>query len=323
MAAMSLEADQIVARRRLRRQLSFWRAGAILLALVAALVLMTRGSGDGPFSKLSDHVARVRVEGFISGDDKTLKMFKTLSESNRVKALILHIDSPGGSTVGAEALFEAVRKVAEKKPVVAVMDSMAASGGYATAIAADYIVARGNTITGSIGVIFQWPDVSQLLSSIGVKVEELKSAELKAEPSPFKPASERAKAVAMQMIRDSFNWFVALVAERRKLPVERVIVLADGRVYTGRQALQEKLVDAIGGEDTAVQWLAKTRNIPEGMQIIDWTAEEGFGPSGLGFSAAKALLRLAGLESLAKGLDRFAAPVQLDGLVSVWHPEGS
>jgi protease IV len=318
---MSFEADQIVARRRLRRQLSFWRAGAILLALVTALVLMTRGSEDGPFSKLSDHVARVRVEGFISGDEKTLKMFKNLSESNRVKALILHIDSPGGSTVGAEALFEAVRKVAEKKPVVAVMDSMAASGGYATAVAADHIVARGNTITGSIGVIFQWPDVSQLLNSIGVKVEELKSGELKAEPSPFKPASEQSKAVAMQMIRDSFNWFVALVAERRKLPVERVRVLADGRVYTGRQALQEKLVDAIGGEDTAIEWLAKTRNIPEGTQIIDWKADEGFGPSGLGFSALKALLQLAGLEAAARGLDRFAAPAQLDGLLSVWHPD--
>ncbi|HEY7765932.1 MAG TPA: signal peptide peptidase SppA [Aestuariivirgaceae bacterium] len=318
---MSFEADQIVARRRLRRQLSFWRAGAILLALATALVLMTRGSEDGPFSKLSDHVARVRVEGFISGDNETLKMFKTLSDSNRVKALILHIDSPGGSTVGAEALFEAVRKVAEKKPVVAVMDSMAASGGYATAVAADHIVARGNTITGSIGVIFQWPDVSQLLNSIGVKVEELKSGELKAEPSPFKPASEHTKAVAMQMIRDSFNWFVTLVAERRKLPVERVRLLADGRVYTGRQALQEKLVDAIGGEEAAIEWLAKTRNIPEGMQIIDWKADEGFGPSGLGFSAFKALLRLFGLEAAARGLDRFAAPAQLDGLLSVWHPE--
>jgi protease-4 len=318
---MSFEADQIVARRRLRRQLSFWRAGAILLALVTALVLMTRGE-DGPFSKLSDHVARVRVEGFISGDDKTLKMFRNLSESNRVKALILHIDSPGGSTVGAEALFEAVRKVAEKKPVVAVMDSMAASGGYATAVAADHIVARGNTITGSIGVIFQWPDVSQLLNSIGVKVEELKSGELKSEPSPFKPASEQAKAVAMQMIRDSFNWFVALVAERRKLPVERVRLLADGRVYTGRQALQEKLIDAIGGEDTAMQWLAKTRNVPVGMQIIDWKADEGFGPSGLGFSVFKGLLRLVGLEAAARGLDRFVAPAQLDGLLSVWHPEG-
>jgi protease-4 len=320
---MSFEADQIVARRRLRRQVSFWRASAVVLALVAALVLMTAGKDDGALSKLSEHVARVRVEGFISGDDKTLKMFKTLAETSRVKALILHIDSPGGSTVGAEALFEAVRKVAEKKPVVAVMDSVAASGGYATAVAADHIVARGNTITGSIGVIFQWPDVSQLLNSIGVKVEELKSGELKAEPSPFKPASERGKAVAMQMIRDSYDWFVSLVAERRKLTIERVRILADGRVYTGRQALQEKLIDAIGGEDAAVQWLATTKNIPQGTQIIDWKADEGFGPSGLGFAAFKGLLRLFGMEGWAQALERTwrGSGVQLDGLQSVWHPD--
>jgi protease-4 len=320
---MSFEADQIVARRRLRRQVSFWRVSAIVLALATALVLMTSGQDDGALSKLSEHVARVRVEGFISGDEKTLKMFKTLAESNRVKALILHIDSPGGSTVGAEALFEAVRKVAEKKPVVAVMDSVAASGGYATAVAADHIIARGNTITGSIGVIFQWPDVSQLMNALGVKVEELKSGELKAEPSPFKPASERGKAVAMQMIRDAYDWFVSLVAERRKLPIERVRLLADGRVYTGRQALQEKLIDGIGGEDAAVQWLATVRKIPEGTQIIDWKAEEGFGPSGFGFAALRGFLHVLGMDGWVPALERMwrGTAVQLDGLQSVWHPD--
>ena len=320
---MSFEADQTVARRRLRRQVSFWRASAIVLALIAALVLMTSGKEDGALSKLSEHVARVRVEGFISGDEKTLKMFKTLAESNRVKAVILHIDSPGGSTVGAEALFEAVRKVAEKKPVVAVMDSVAASGGYATAVAADHIIARGNTITGSIGVIFQWPDVSQLMNTLGVKVEELKSGELKAEPSPFKPASEQAKAVAMQMIRDAYDWFVSLVAERRKLPIERVRLLADGRVYTGRQALQEKLIDGIGGEDAAVQWLATAKKVPQGTQIIDWKADEGFGPSGLGFAAVRGLLRVLGMDGWAHALERAwrGRAVQLDGLQSVWHPD--
>jgi protease-4 len=320
---MTFEADQIVARRRLRRQVSFWRAGAVVLAVIAAIALVSSGNGDGAFSRLSDHVARVHVDGFISGDEKTLKLFKTIAESNRVKAVIMHIDSPGGTTVGAEALFEAVRKVAEKKPVVAVMNSVAASGGYATAVAADHVIARGNTITGSIGVIFQWPDVSQLMNSLGVKVEELKSGELKAEPSPFKPASDRVKAVAMQMIRDSFDWFVALVAERRRLPIERVRLLADGRVYTGRQALQEKLIDGVGGEDAAVNWLATVKGIPQGTQIVDWKTEDGFGPTGFGFSALKGVLRGLGLDGLARGLDRAVASggVQLDGLLSVWHPD--
>lgn len=320
---MTFEADQIVARRRLRRQVSFWRAGAVVLAVIAAIALVSSGNGDGAFSRLSDHVARVHVDGFISGDEKTLKLFKTIAESNRVKAVIMHIDSPGGTTVGAEALFEAVRKVAEKKPVVAVMNSVAASGGYATAVAADHVIARGNTITGSIGVIFQWPDVSQLMNSLGVKVEELKSGELKAEPSPFKPASDRVKAVAMQMIRDSFDWFVALVAERRRLPIERVRLLADGRVYTGRQALQEKLIDGVGGEDAAINWLATVKGIPQGTQIVDWKTEDGFGSTGFGFSALKGVLRGLGLDGLARGLDRAVASggVQLDGLLSVWHPD--
>jgi protease-4 len=320
---MTFEADQIVARRRLRRQVSFWRAGAVVLAVIAAIALVSNGNGDGAFSRLSDHVARVHVDGFISGDEKTLKLFKTIAESNRVKALIMHVDSPGGTTVGAEALFEAVRKVAEKKPVVAVMNSVAASGGYATAVAADHVIARGNTITGSIGVIFQWPDVSQLMNSLGVKVEELKSGELKAEPSPFKPASDRVKAVAMQMIRDSFDWFVALVAERRRLPIERVRLLADGRVYTGRQALQEKLIDGVGGEDAAINWLATVKGIPQGTQIVDWKTEDGFGSTGFGFSALKGVLRGLGLDGLARGLDRAVASggVQLDGLLSVWHPD--
>jgi protease-4 len=294
---------------------------AAIVALVLAVIALM-SEDEGPLSRLSEHVARVRVEGFISGDEKTLKMFRNLADSNRVKAVILHIDSPGGTTVGAEALFEAVRNVAQKKPVVAVMNSVAASGGYATAVAADHIVARGNTITGSIGVVFQWPDLSQLMTSLGVKVEELKSGDLKAEPSPFKPASERVKAVTMQMIWDSFEWFVNLVAERRQLQAQQVRLLADGRVYTGRQALKEKLVDEIGGEDAAVNWLATVKKIPKGTQIIDWQTEQGFG-EGLGFSALKGFLRFLGLEGLARGLDRAmnGGSVQLDGLLSVWHPD--
>ncbi|MDP9139045.1 MAG: S49 family peptidase, partial [Pseudomonadota bacterium] len=186
---MTHEAQVIVDRRRLRRRLSFWRAGAVVAGVVALLALMV-GSGSG-ILKYYDHVARVRIDGFISGDEPTLKLFKDLADNERVRAVVMHVDSPGGTTVGAEALYEAVRKVAAKKPVVAVMDTVAASGGYATAVAADHVVARGNTITGSIGVIFQWPDVSKLMDTIGVKVEELKSGELKAEPTPFKPASER------------------------------------------------------------------------------------------------------------------------------------
>lgn len=316
---MSEEAQVIVARRRLRRRLSFWRTGAVIAGVVALVALM---SGDSRFGSYYDHVARVNIQGFISGDESTLKLFTDLADENRVKAVIMHVDSPGGTTVGAEALYEAVRKVAAKKPVVAVMDTVAASGGYATAVAADHVVARGNTITGSIGVIFQWPDVSRLMDTIGVKVEELKSGELKAEPTPFKPASERVRQVSLAMVGDAFDWFTALVAERRKLPLGQVRLLADGRVYTGRQALSAKLIDAIGGEDVAVKWLTVSRSIPAGLEIIDWKADGRLGPSDLGLTSIGTALEALGLGSLVRGLDRTltGSGSRLDGLLSVWHP---
>ena len=235
---MTADADTLVARRRLRRKLSFWRVAAVLLAAIVIVALGVTGARDGGGFAFGDQVARVRIQGFISGDQSTLDLFDAIEKAGRVKGVILHVDSPGGTTVGAEALYEAVRKVAEKKPVVAVMDTVAASGGYATAAAADHIVARGNTITGSIGVIFQWPDVSKLMETVGVKMEEIKSGELKAEPTPFKPPSDKVRAVSMEMVRDSFDWFTGLVAERRRLPLDQVRLLSDGRVYTGRQALE-------------------------------------------------------------------------------------
>jgi protease-4 len=315
---VSEEAQVIVARRRLRRRLSFWRTAAVLAGLIAIVAVIASGDGIG---RLYDHVARVKIEGFISADESTLKLFKDLSDNARVRAIVMHVDSPGGTTVGAEALYEAIRKAAADKPVVAVMDTMAASGGYATAVAADYVVARGNTITGSIGVVFQWPDVSQLLANLGVKVEELKSGELKAEPTPFKPASERVRQVSMTMVRDSFDWFTGLVAERRKLPLSEVRLLADGRVYTGRQALAAKLIDAIGGEDEALKWLS-TRNVPAGLEVIDWTADDKIGPSDLGMTSLKALLNVFGLGSLPRRLDQaLAGGAHLGGLLSVWRPD--
>ena len=197
----------------------------------------SRWSGRRGGRKLENHLARISISGLITGDQKTLDLLKEVGEANQVKGVILRIDSPGGTTAGSEAVYEAVRKISAKKPVVAVMDTVAASGGYITALAADRIVARGNTITGSIGVIFSFPEVSKLLDTVGIKMEELKSGELKAEPSPYKPVTEKARAVSMEMVRDGYDWFTGLVAERRQLPMPRVRELSDGRVYTGRQAV--------------------------------------------------------------------------------------
>jgi protease-4 len=214
---MVSEAEIIVERRRFRRRLLFWRVAAAVL-LVAALLAFAGGLGGfADIAKQREHIARVKIDGLITGDQSTLDLLKEIADSKAAKGLIIRIDSPGGTTAGSEALYEAIRTIAKDKPVAAVMDTVAASGGYITAIAADHIVARGNTITGSIGVIFQWAEFSQLLSTLGVKMEEIKSGELKAEPSPFKPLTEKAREVSQAMVQDSFAWFTGLVAERARL----------------------------------------------------------------------------------------------------------
>ncbi|MCX7349723.1 MAG: S49 family peptidase [Alphaproteobacteria bacterium] len=209
-----------------------------------------------------------------------------------MKAVVLRIDSPGGTTAGSEAVYDAVRKISEKKPVVAVMDTVAASGGYITALAADRIVARGNTITGSIGAIFSMPEFSKLLDTVGVQMEELKSGDLKAEPSPYKPMSDKARAVSMELVNDGFAWFKGLVAERRQLPMATVDVLSDGRVY-----------------------LETDKAVAAKLPIRDWRPERSGEGMGLGFAAADIVLKSLGLN----GFQEAAQRAQLDGLLVLWH----
>ena len=313
---MATEAELIIDRRRLKRRLTFWRVASILL-FIGGLLALASASGGFDFSKRIDHIARVKITGLITGDQPTLDLLADIAKADHVKGLIIRIDSPGGTTAGSEAIYEAIRKIAKNKPVAAVMDTIAASGGYITAIAADHIVARGNTITGSIGVIFQWAEVTKLLETIGVQMQEIKSGDLKAEPSPFKPLSEKAREVSNLMVQDSFAWFTGLVAERRKLPLDRVKILSDGRVYTGRQAVAEKLIDELGGEDKAVDWIKKEKKLSADIAVKDWEApEEDRGLFGWGLKITSGALKALGLPDLAEQ----AQMGKLDGLVSVWHP---
>jgi protease-4 len=313
---MATEAELIIDRRRLKRRLTFWRVAAVLL-FIAGLVALAASFGGFDLSKRQDHIARVKISGIITGDQPTLDLLADIAKEDHVKGLIIRIDSPGGTTAGSEAIYEAIRKIAKDKPVAAVMDTIAASGGYITAIAADHIVARGNTITGSIGVIFQWAEVSKLLETIGVQMQEIKSGDLKAEPSPFKPLSDKAREVSNLMVQDSFAWFTGLVAERRKLPLDKVKVLSDGRVYTGRQAVAEKLIDELGGEEKAVDWIKKEKKLPADIEVKDWAVPpEDTGLLGLGLKITSGALKAMGLPDLAQQ----AQMQKLDGLLSVWHP---
>lgn len=317
---MSLDADTLADRRRLKRRLFFWRAGAVVAVALALIIIVS----DGGLPLRQSHIARVSVSGIIVDDRYQQDMLERIGEDRNVKAVILSIDSPGGTTTGSEALYEAVRDLAEKKPVVAVLGTVAASGGYIAAISADHIVARGNTITGSIGVLFQWTQLQDLLGKIGVEMKEVKSSPLKAEPSPFHEADPRAIAATQDLIDASYDWFLRLVAERRGMDEATARRVGDGRIYSGWQAVENGLVDQVGGEEVAIAWLSSTHGVDEDLPVTDWEPrypELGFaGFMGRTMGHALGEAALAATDGLT-GKTQQAKRLTLDGLTSVWQPD--
>ncbi|TCZ56012.1 signal peptide peptidase SppA [Roseicella aquatilis] len=261
---MALQPDLLIDRRRLKRRLALWRGLAVLLLLAGALAWTLPRLGGG-FGR--EHVVRLPVEGFISDDRKLVEAIDKAGKNAAVKALIVSIDSPGGSVGGGETLHAALTRLRESKPVVAVMRGTAASAGYMTAVAAERIFARESTVTGSIGVLLQTPDASDLLSRLGVRVDTIASGPLKDQPSPFRPLTPEGRAALQGVIADMYEQFVAKVVAGRGLPEDKVRAVADGRVLTGRQALAAGLVDAIGGEREARAWLAAEKQIPEDLPV--------------------------------------------------------
>jgi protease-4 len=317
---MTAEIDTLLERRRLRRRLTVWRALAIAGVIVALFALGT--GGDKLATAFGQkQIARVAIEGTILESRDQLELLKRVGDADNVKGVLVFVNSPGGTTTGGEALFGALRELAKKKPVVAQFGTIAASAGYIVGLGADYIVSRANTITGSVGVLIQWPEVSQMLDKIGVKVNEIKSGDLKAVPSPFEPLNEEGKVVTKSMIDEGFKWFLSLVEARRNIKPADIPGLVQGRVFTGREALDFKLVDEIGGEDQAVDWLRKTRHVDTSAKVVDWKPESA---GGFGFwsSLGQAAGGLLGQSYLGRMLarDPGLSTLGLDGLVSVWHP---
>jgi protease-4 len=319
---MSLSHDYLIDRRRLRRKLSYWRIFAIAAAGAAGLALFAR-FGDGavnPAAKLTPHIARISIAGIITGDKQTLDLVKSLGDSH-ASAVLVAIDSPGGTTTGAEKLHDELRRLAEKKPLVAVVGTVAASGGYIAAIAADEIVAQRNSLVGSIGVLFQFPNVGKLLDTVGVKMETVKSSPLKAAPDGFEPTSEEARAAIAALVADSYDWFKTLVKDRRKLDDEELAKVTDGRVFTGRQGLPLKLVDRIGGEREAIDWLETQKGVAKRLPVVDWKKKGTLERFGL-VDSASSLARGLGLDAFADTLQRVGVVAErglLDGIVAIWQ----
>lgn len=309
---MSLETDAWLERRTLARRATRWRIVAVLALLAIALIGLWRLDPGNLLAHRQIHVARLEISGVIAENDWWLEKLQEAGEDDRVRAVILQINSPGGSTYGGEALFQAIRKLSEKKPVVSVIGTLGASAGYMVAIAGDHVLARETSLTGSIGVLFQTAEFSKLMEKVGVSSETITSGPLKAEPNPTRPMSPAGRAQIQSMVNETHAWFVDLVADRRGLPREEVARLADGRVYSGRAALQSRLIDGLGGVAEARLWLARTHQIPADLPLHDIPPDPPVGMlDGLGSRAFHALL----------GKSLISERLRLDGLVSLWHPD--
>jgi len=323
---MSLDADAIVDRRRIRRKLTFWRVSALVIALAAiagAALLLVPGSR---FTTPGAYIARVKIQGLIRGNQDRVEALGRLSRSG-ARAVIVHIDSPGGTTAGSEQLYDALRDLQGKKPMVVVVDGLAASGGYIAALSAEHIVAQETSLVGSIGVLFQYPNFTDVLKTIGIRVEEVKSSPLKAAPNGFEPTSPEARAAIEAIVLDSYTWFKGLVKDRRNLDDSQLTQVSDGRVFTGRQAVNLKLVDSLGSEKTALAWLEKEKKVPATTPVRDYSLQPRF--SELSFLHVAAwTFETLGLNVIAHRIEEWGAVqaverLNLDGLLALWHPPSS
>jgi protease-4 len=320
---MSLDADAIVDRRRMRRKLTFWRVSALTIALIALAGLAAALVPGSRLIAPGNYIARIKVQGLIRGNQDRVEALERLAKS-RARAVILHIDSPGGTTAGSEQLYDALRALQAKKPMVVVVDGLAASGAYIAALSCDHIIAHDTSLVGSIGVLFQYPNFTQVLKTIGIQVEEVKSSPLKAAPNGFEPTSPEARAALAAIVTDSYAWFKDLVKSRRRMTDAQLAAVADGRVFTGRQGAALKLVDGLGNEKTALAWLEKEKKIPASTPVRDYSLEPRF--SELSFLHVAAwTFEAVGLSAVAHRIEAWGAVqaverLNLDGLLALWHP---
>jgi protease-4 len=257
------------------------------------------------------HIARLEVDGFIIENSARDRALRRLAQDAASRAVLVHINSPGGSVAGSEELYLGLRAVAEQKPVVAVIGTIGASGGYIVALGADHILARETAITGSIGAILQTASVVGLLEKLGIAAETVKSRPLKGQPSPFEAFDPAARAAVQEVIDDSYRWFTGLVQTRRKLTAEQLQQVSDGRIFSGRQARERRLIDGFGGEVEARRWLETERDLPRDLPVRD--LDYGDTDSWRDWLGAATVAALFGKPLLRE-------PLMLDGLLALWQP---
>ncbi|MCC8417737.1 MAG: signal peptide peptidase SppA [Rickettsia endosymbiont of Bryobia graminum] len=280
---MTVSPDYLIERKKTKKALWLWKMVAIMCSSFLFVILfskfnipssrniakdiITNNIGSNNENIIGRYIASILIEEIIFEDIKRDRILAKIADDDQISALIVNVNSPGGTVVGSEKIYNILQKIAEKKPVVIIMGTVAASGGYLISLGGDYIIAHNGTITGSIGVIFQSFEVTDLAKTLGVTFNNFKSGELKAAPNPTEKVTEHVRKAIMENIEDTYDYFTELVASRRGLSIEEVRKLADGRIYSGRQALKLKLVDAVGKQDDAIKWLQEVKKIDKSLEV--------------------------------------------------------
>ena len=236
--------------------------GVLILLVFGALLYLSLykaglNSGKGRGFSLRDKIGVVNVEGIISNSVEITEQLDDFAKDDSIAAVVLRVDSPGGGVAASQEIYDAVIELRKTKKVVASMGSIAASGGLLVACAADKIVANPGTITGSISAIMHFANFEELLKKVGVKSAVVKSGKYKDMGSPFRDMTAEEKVIVQDLVDDIYNQFVDVIAKERKLPRERVIEIADGRVFSGRKAKELGLVDYLGDMATAAKLAGK------------------------------------------------------------------
>ncbi|MFT6106245.1 MAG: protease-4 [Rickettsiales bacterium] len=313
---MSLSSDNFTTLIHLRDQARKWKNLSFLMIVAIFLlsfrVLLGSGESQKNIDSGGDYIASINIEGIIFEDYYRSEVLEKISKQKNIKAVIVNINSPGGGIVGSEILYENLKEIKNNKPIVVVMGALAASGGYMASLASDHIIARNGTLTGSIGVIMQTSEMTELADKIGIKFLNYKSSPLKGSPSPFEKSSPQVNQVISASIKDSYEFFVELVKLGRgdRLNKKTLQIVTDGRIFTGRQALNSGLIDEIGGKKEALKYLSDVKKI----DITKYPVKK----IEIKENNESIIEKILGTKTMAKALEKFTGFNKNQQLMSVW-----
>ena len=240
----------------------------VFFIIIFLLLFGLSSTSDIELAGTGDKVAVIELDGIITSSENIVNQFRRYQKDNSIHAIILHINSPGGGIAASQEIYESVKRARETKPVIASMESVAASGGYYVALGTDSIMANPGTTTGSIGVIAEFPNFTGLLEKLGISMTVIKSGRFKDTGTPYRDMTPADREYLQAWIDDGYEQFVSAVALERDMPTYEVRRLADGRVYSGQQAYELGLIDSLGTFRDAVQLAADIAGIEGEPRLI-------------------------------------------------------